>query len=388
MAVAAAQLALYFPEVNLHEAQLAAVLSDVGQLLLADHFGDVYADALDDADRTRRTIHEVERERFGVDHARLASRVLRFWKIPAALADAIEAHCDPQAIEALDQHARELAKVVHLTAISVAYLISNAAHGFETIRQLTERWIKLDAEGCSVLLGMLVDPIERLDQMYAAVPLDPTEILAAARKLIVKESLATATSLVITARQAEETQAQIEKLQRHRERLEQQVTTDPLTGIGNRKHFEDQLRKELKRCMRSRQPLSLIMFDLDQFKRLNDTFGHPAGDEVLRSTTRAIRECLRASDDLSRYGGEEFMVIAPETDLRGAESLADRMREKLESTTATYGPHVLCITASFGVATISGHEISVSPEQLIQAADNCMYAAKRAGRNCVRAVSM
>lgn len=384
MAVVAPQLARYFPEVNILEAQIAAVLSDIGRLMVAEFHPETYAEITRATAAEDRPIEALEQEQFGFEHAYIAARVMQHWSIPSGLTDAIQVHLHPSEIEAASPHSRELAKVVYLSACAVRVLLYGDNGRFEAMREWVERWIKLDVDGCSVLLGSLVDPIEHMDNEWAQGATDASRILAMARKLMVQESLATATSLLITARQAEETQAQIEKLQKHRERLEQQVTTDALTGIGNRKHFEDEIRKETKRCLRARQPLSLIMFDLDHFKRLNDTFGHPAGDEVLKATTRAIRECLRASDDLSRYGGEEFIVIVPETDSHGAEALADRMREKLERTRTTFKGHELGVTASFGVVTVTDLESAASPEQIVQTADNALYQAKRAGRNCVR----
>ncbi len=153
--------------------------------------------------------------------------------------------------------------------------------------------------------------------------------------------------------------------------------TDSLTGIANRLHFTQILAKELTRRRRYPGPLSLIIFDIDHFKRINDTHGHHAGDEVLRTLAQSVAASLRETDLLARWGGEEFVVLAPETTAEAAAELAEKLRRLVESILL---PGVGRITASFGVA---GSGVGEAGESLCLRADRALYRAKDGGRNRV-----
>lgn len=159
--------------------------------------------------------------------------------------------------------------------------------------------------------------------------------------------------------------------------------TDPLTGCFNRLYLNEFLPQELKRAKRYIHPLSMILCDIDHFKSVNDTFGHQAGDVVLREFVKTINELIRDRVDwVARFGGEEFLVILPETPHGGAVQLAERIREHVAAKTFLAEAQSMAITASFGLTSydpLDGE--AVSPELLIARADACLYKAKREGRN-------
>jgi diguanylate cyclase (GGDEF)-like protein len=163
---------------------------------------------------------------------------------------------------------------------------------------------------------------------------------------------------------------------------------DPLTGCYNRRHLNAALLDgEIARARRYRLSLSLIMCDLDGFKAINDTYGHHAGDELLRCFAHLLQAMTRESiDTVVRYGGEEFLIILPETRLDGAVELAERVRTAFAAERIDYGDTVLATTASFGVvgADFAANQ-AITPQSLIAVADDLMYDAKRGGRNQVRA---
>jgi diguanylate cyclase (GGDEF)-like protein len=156
---------------------------------------------------------------------------------------------------------------------------------------------------------------------------------------------------------------------------------DPLTGVFNRRHFDETLTLELARARRHSRELSLLMLDIDRFKAVNDSLGHPCGDAVLRELPRVISASLRATDLVARYGGEEFAVVLPETDLEGARRAAERMRRDVERHSFPVGAHVIRVTVSVGAATVTF--ATGTPQTLVAAADARLYEAKRAGRNRV-----
>ena len=155
--------------------------------------------------------------------------------------------------------------------------------------------------------------------------------------------------------------------------------TDGLTGLLNRKTWEHSLNQEFQRFKRTQNPTSLIMFDIDHFKKVNDGFGHPAGDEVIRQTGSLLLQGIRNIDIAGRYGGEEFAIILPETDSNGAMVVAERLRTAIEASSAHYEKHVINYTISLGIAQLS--DTISDPTHWIEAADKGLYEAKRAGRN-------
>ena len=157
---------------------------------------------------------------------------------------------------------------------------------------------------------------------------------------------------------------------------------DDLTGCTNRAHAMDHLTAELARAKRTRQPLSLIMFDVDRFKSINDRHGHLCGDAVLRGVGAVLKSTLRTSDIKSRYGGEEFLILLPETPIEGARHAADLLRDALSKLEVPWGPELIHVTGSFGVACARPGELD--PAGLIGRADEALYRAKREGRDLVR----
>ncbi|WP_082219440.1 diguanylate cyclase [Massilia sp. NR 4-1] len=179
--------------------------------------------------------------------------------------------------------------------------------------------------------------------------------------------------------------------------LKIQSLRDPLTGCFNRRHLHEQLMEnEIMRAQRYRLSLAVIMCDLDHFKRVNDEYGHAAGDAVLQAFSRLLLAMTRENiDSVVRYGGEEFLLILPETGLDGATQLAERLRRRFEESTVRFEGHNLQATASFGVVTadFADGAQALRPEEssqysLIAKADELLYAAKNGGRNQVRAQAL
>lgn len=173
------------------------------------------------------------------------------------------------------------------------------------------------------------------------------------------------------------------KLERARSELAELAIRDSLTQAYNRREFVRRIEDEARRCRRSRRPFSLLMVDIDHFKSINDTYGHPAGDEALKSIVALLHANARPTDFIARYGGEEFALILPETASASAIPVAERLREAVAAQpVAVTADKSIRLTASFGVATYL--EETEEIEHLIARADEALYQAKNAGRNCVR----
>jgi diguanylate cyclase (GGDEF)-like protein len=166
----------------------------------------------------------------------------------------------------------------------------------------------------------------------------------------------------------------------YHEEIYRLMTSDALTQIFNRRYFNEALERELNRSRRYERELSLVLFDIDFFKRINDTHGHLAGDGILRQVSSALKQKLRREDIFARTGGEEFGVILPEIGLAGARITAEKCRRTIESTAMGHDGKVIPVTISVGVATLQGQ---TTPEELYKTADDQLYAAKQSGRNRV-----
>jgi len=169
------------------------------------------------------------------------------------------------------------------------------------------------------------------------------------------------------------------------EKLRAQAMTDPLTGVFNRRYLQAQATTEISRARRQNLPIALIAIDIDHFKHINDTYGHDAGDDVLKNFTKIVTKLLRQEDLLCRVGGEEFAILLPNTSLSQAEQVAERIRRTTAATpinvTAEHAEQALWLTASLGVTTILDNEKALKPA--LKRADIGLYQAKENGRNQV-----
>jgi diguanylate cyclase (GGDEF)-like protein len=199
-------------------------------------------------------------------------------------------------------------------------------------------------------------------------------------------------AVVVTSDRTARKRAEAELLQAHAEvaavnrqleaalkREQALARTDGLTGIANRRHFFDLASHTVAVAQRYEQPLSLIMFDLDYFKQVNDTWGHQCGDEVLRQVVEIAQQHLRDTDLYARYGGEEFMALLPQSDCEEALTVAERIRQAIAAQAIVTPQGQIAVTVSLGIAKLASQEDTL--ERLIQRADQALYRAKAGGRN-------
>jgi diguanylate cyclase (GGDEF)-like protein len=272
-----------------------------------------------------------------------------------------------------------------LEATDLPELLDRIVHYIEERFPLERAAIRLGPTEAAQTPLQLVVPIRFRDEVLGALELEsrsadvftPATVLAfeafagqvagAIRQATLTRQLAVKTRALEDAN---------EHLARAIETLHVISTQDGLTGVPNRRHFDETLGREWRRAARSQRPLSLLMLDIDYFKYFNDTAGHQAGDECLRNVARTLLETLhRAGDMVARYGGEEFAVLLPETGAEHALQLAEVLRARIES--------LGTVTASIGVATMVPPRDGSGGEELVRVADAALYEAKRLGRNRV-----
>jgi len=245
-------------------------------------------------------------------------------------------------------------------------------------------------------LDAVIDAINRAHlNQYISKPWDETALLLAVENLLRQYRLTHENQQLIASLSSKnqallemnrELEAKIHErtheLAEANARLAQLAVTDGLTGLYNHRHLHERLTLEVERSQRSGLPLSLLMLDVDHFKQFNDSFGHPAGDEVLRQLARVLTDTRRANDVVARYGGEEFAVILVDTAKFTAAKVAERVRERIAAHDFSDAAQKAGkISVSIGVATFP--EDGTDAEALVRSADTALYAAKRAGRNRV-----
>ena len=186
-----------------------------------------------------------------------------------------------------------------------------------------------------------------------------------------------------STQRAAEARVEAERLDRENRSIKEQAQLDALTKIGNRAAFDQHLLAAVNRAEQEGHRLGLIMMDVDHFKQFNDTHGHQAGDEVLRTVAQCLRQTAAETGFVARYGGEEFAVILANDAAERIGDLAEQIRVAVADTPANYGGRQLSVTASFGAVVATPKQESLTPERLIEVADAQLYAAKRSGRNRV-----
>jgi diguanylate cyclase (GGDEF)-like protein len=253
--------------------------------------------------------------------------------------------------------------------------LTGSVDGLEEAVRAAEAKVLETGEPCEATVdgvGALSHPMRRGDDVHARV----SGVVSVARR----ERPFSAAERELFHYLAEQAAVSIENVGLH-ETVERQAVTDELTGLFNRRRFQEAMATEVERSKRFGQPVGLVLLDLDDFKAVNDTYGHQQGDLVLREVARVLRETSREIDEPARYGGEELAVVLPGTDLEGAYNLAERVRAGIEELALPLldGDGALRVTASFGVATLPGSADDM--RELVAAADEALYRAKRAGKN-------
>jgi diguanylate cyclase len=221
--------------------------------------------------------------------------------------------------------------------------------------------------------------LEVLSQDLAG-PVDRTRVREVVQSLVLATRDVESTNKTLDAR-LKETRGEIEGLRETLEAVRIEALTDPLTGIANRKHFEEMLVKAIDHAAVQHTPLALLIIDIDHFKRFNDTYGHLTGDQVLRLVAMTMRERVKTKATLARFGGEEFGVILPDSTLEAARDTAEQIRQTVisrELVKRSTGESLGRVTVSLGVAAFRRGDTAMS---LLERADQCMFGAKRNGRN-------
>ena len=302
----------------------------------------------------------------GVPACVMSAKILERWGFPEEICGCVRACAD---LEGVDQRAEVVLRVVCGAEVVLRHAMQrgvwrDAARAGEMLRTLT---------------GIEPDEMARMVRGVGAAYEDDLRAWIESEEHGVREMAVETLSRLSIALHVEH-----HRLIHQRDELLHRVTLDRLTGVFNRGAFDDRISEEMERARRGGEPLSLLMCDLDEFKLINDRYGHQAGDFVLKRVAEVVVDAARRIDVVARYGGEEFAVIAPRCDYPGAAYLAERLRGAVAGLEIEWQGDSLGVTMSVGGAVCTWPGATLLPEQLIAAADRRLYDAKRNGRNCVR----
>ena len=382
------------PSDRLPDAMLCGLIMDIGTMGLAHCFPAKYAEVTKRLGEGQVDPREFERMVFDIDHCEVGEDMARSWRFPDVMCQVIRHHHEPESPEVPAEH-RAMVRLGALAFdIAAIYRSVHQIDQMDDIRQRASEQCKLDTDAFDTLLANISTEVTAAAQFFG---LDVAEqrsfvdIIVEANRELGKLNL----SYDQVVRQLQEALSRegglrkaIEdvnvKLEDANERLLEQANTDALTGLYNRRFFHEFYGRQLAHTARYRDHLSVLMLDVDHFKRFNDTYGHEVGDLALKHLAGLLNQQVRASDLVARYGGEEFVFLLPHTPAQGGKIFAERVRRTVQSSPVTLSTgRQIPMTVSVGGCTLPFPDGELEDEDALRVADAALYQSKNNGRNKV-----
>lgn len=363
---------------------VTALLHNIGMLVLLQNDQQRYPQLLEEIDISQQALVQAEQRIYRFDHQQVGCALLKNWSLPEPIIQPIAHHHQP-----LDdpEETPSTARILYFAdQLSAVYASRECAFQARLIQEELYEAFGMSAEQSRELLDLVAARSIEILQMFEIEPgdLKPySQMLQEANSELGRLNLSYE-QLVIELKEARDKSDRLaHQLSEANLRLNDLVYRDALTGLYNHRYFQESLGAELARSRRYRFPLSLILFDLDHFKKINDSYGHPSGDKLLRVLADNIQQTVRPSDIVARYGGEEFAVILPQTDIAGVRVFAARLRRLVENIILQIDGQMLQVTVSVGGTTCNPEQTDVTQDLLIRTADRGLYMSKHNGRNQV-----
>jgi two-component system cell cycle response regulator len=379
-ATAARMIAAKRSELQGEECFLAGLLMDIGMLVLDQTLGEQYA-ALVERATTHEELAPIEDKALQMNHAEVAGLLAEHWKLPPVLSIPLALHHNA---DAADDALRPLTRVIHLAGhCADVFVDAKPAGAIKLVREICKATYEMSEADCDLLL----DEISR--RTAEAAPLFEITIPKENYDSILKRASEHLVEITLsTQRQVGALKATASTLQVQNEQLKVQAVTDGLTRLANRAAFDRFFNRQFALARHNNATLALVLVDLDRFKVINDTHGHPAGDAVLRSVAKSVAAHAGRGNLACRYGGEELVIVMPGASRAQAATLAENLRKAIADHPVAYHNAAIAVTASVGVALYEPGSPFREPAHLLKAADLSLYAAKGAGRNCVKVFSL
>lgn len=368
---------------------IAALLQDIGELIVMRTFPEQYERVLKTLSETQKDVLAVEEQIIGVNHTFVGHEVTRNWGFPPELLIPIQYHHNPDDYPGNDKKIMLATKVVYLSG-----LIANILSAFrpqENHKKFIEKSKEMLGFNDKIIDGILEKVHSEIIEIAAFFDFHienpkPIELILQEANIalsLINLSYEQINKELISAKI--ELQKLTKDLELKNKRLEKLVHIDGLTEVYNHRYLQNFLETEIRRSLRLQTFMSLILLDIDYFKRFNDNYGHQTGDFILKEMCKLMKKNIRDYDIVARYGGEEFAIVLVETTQEDAVKIAEKLRQIIATNIFIDGIKEYRVTASFGVATVKPTNKEFKNSDLIDFADKALYDSKKKGRNRVTA---
>jgi diguanylate cyclase (GGDEF)-like protein len=362
---------------------VSGLLQDLGILVLNLVDPDSFTALKDEKRVNNITSSEAEKKRYGFDHAEVSDYLLSIWGLPSKMCQSIKRHHSEKKSDKCDESA---------IILGVADKISTIYHGMNSnalsrdVHSVLEEGYNVPLEQADELIDIVGEKSREILELFTIDPGDIkpfSQIMQEANEELGRLNLSYA-QVVLELKQSKQNAEKLAlELKLANDSLRELAYRDSLTGLFNIRYFNEIMVAEIERAYRYKHPLSLVLLDIDFFKKVNDTYGHPAGDFVLREVATTFTNLLRNCDIVARYGGEEFAIILPETKGSSAKILAQRVRRGIEQLEIHYESNAIPITISCGIASCDFTDTNMTISDFMKFSDQALYRAKENGRNRV-----
>ncbi len=373
------------------DAFTVSLLQNLGKLILACAFKEQYDALLEESEGSEQRLLELEEERLGASHAYIGAEAARIWNFPESLRVPIGCHHDPASCDVKDPALKTVVQVVHLAALCANIMYSGKPIDYHApFRERARKMFRLDAKAIDDILARVDVEVAKAADYFGLKIKGTASIPELLQQANIELSLLNMSyeqmnrELVQAKMKLEKLTAELEEKNAY---LEGIANLDGLTEIYNHRFFQEFLDRELSRSQRLGSQLSLVLSDIDNFKKFNDFYGHQAGDYVLKEFAALCKGLIREYDLLARYGGEEFVIVLPEASAADAGVVAEKLREAIAAHEFAYAGETYTVTSSFGVAVYEPGPKPLKKNELIERADKALYQAKKKGRNRVELFS-
>lgn len=367
---------------------VTALLKDIGILVISQAKGDIYNKLVNEIDDSDHLV-EAENNLYGFNHGQVGYALLNHWNLADGICEPILYHvCPDHAPESSQQTAKILYFAGQMASLCRDYGATTTAPAFQELlaknfgltEQQTYRLLDEAANRSNEIIKFFeikADEMVPYSVLLQEANAELTRINLSKEQMVLELNVARLKSEGMSCR-----------LKESNARLRELVYRDGITGLYNHRYFHETLEKELSRSKRYHSSLSLILFDLDHFKKINDRYGHPAGDVILMNIAKAVCSAVRPCDIVARYGGDEFAIILPETGVEGARVFAARLRRCVEGIATNHQDQVIYVTMSAGLTTTTPETREITKDELILATDQALMLSKSSGRNQVSSLDM
>lgn len=371
---------------------ICGLLQNLGELILARTFAQEYAEVLKKIQEEQYDPLTAEEEQFGTWHTMIGYEVAKSWGFPEVLLLPILHHHDPKEYSGGDKKIETTCKAAYLSDLLVSILHSDKPSEFhKRFRKEAKELLSLKNDDLEYILRGVHTQVDEAGHYFGLRIKNTKSIQEILQEANIRLSLI---NLDFDQMNQELIKAKInlenaqKELKKKNAILDNLANIDGLTEIYNHRYFQNSLDNEISRALRNETDISLLLIDIDFFKKFNDTYGHQVGDFVLKAFSATLKENIRKYDTLARYGGEEFTVILPDTSNEEAVTVAEKLRTAVDDTSYEDNHERYRITASFGVATINpATAVDFNKSSFINQADAALYDAKEGGRNRVATYS-